>query len=151
MREKSSTISTSTATNIHRPLQSAPASLTHERDFSTIFNNFQIHRIYKLTNLATFLDKPYGSVRRCHQCCPASARSDSPGRPVAIVDILTYRTIYGYERDHFWCRDYIATDHFFIIKNNDYINFYIKMNITNILVDRATSVISSALCSGGGA
>ncbi len=26
-------------------------------------------------------------------------------RPVAIVDILTYRTIYGYERDHFWCRD----------------------------------------------
>ncbi len=40
---------------------------------------------------------------------------------------------------------------FFIIKNNDYINFYIKMNITNILVDRATSVISSALCGGGGA
>ncbi len=30
-------------------------------------------------------------------------------------------------------------------------NFYIKMNITNILVDRATSVISSALCGGGGA
>ncbi len=26
-------------------------------------------------------------------------------RPVAIVDISTYRTIYGYERDHFWCRD----------------------------------------------
>ncbi len=25
------------------------------------------------------------------------------------------------------------------------------MNITNILVDRATSVISSALCGGGGA
>ncbi len=46
---------------------------------------------------------------------------------------------------------YIATDNFFIIKNNDYINFYIKMNITNILVDRATSVISSALCGGGGA
>ncbi len=71
-------------------------------------------------------------------------------RPVAIVDISTYRTIYGYERDRFWCRD-IATDHFFIIKNNDYINFDIKMNITNILVDRATSVISSALCGGGGA
>ncbi len=60
-------------------------------------------------------------------------------RPVAIVDISTYRTIYGYERD------------IFIIKKNDYINFYIKMNITNILVDRATSVISSALCGGGGA
>ncbi len=29
--------------------------------------------------------------------------------------------------------------------------FYIKMNITNILVDRDTSVISSALCGGGGA
>ncbi len=26
-------------------------------------------------------------------------------RPVAIVDISTYRTIYGYERDHFWCCD----------------------------------------------
>ncbi len=44
-------------------------------------------------------------------------------RPVAIVDILTYRTIYGYERDHFWCRDILQTDHFFIIKDNDYINF----------------------------
>ncbi len=72
-------------------------------------------------------------------------------RPVAIVDISTYRTIYGYERDHFWCRDILRLIIFFIIKNNDYINFYIKMNITNILVDRATSVISSALCGGGGA
>ncbi len=50
--------------------------LTHEHDSSTIFNNFQtllaafFHRIYKVTNLATFLDKPYGSVRRCRQCCP---------------------------------------------------------------------------------
>ncbi len=33
------------------------------------------HRIYKVTNLATFWDKPNGSVRRCHQCCPASTRS----------------------------------------------------------------------------
>ncbi len=72
-------------------------------------------------------------------------------RPVAIVDISTYHTIYGYERDHFWCRDILRQIIFFIIKNNDYINFYIKMNITNILVDRATSVISSALCGGGGA
>ncbi len=72
-------------------------------------------------------------------------------RPVAIVDISTYRTIYGYERDHFWCRDILRLIIFLIIKNNDYINFYIKMNITNILVDRATSVISSALCGGGGA
>ncbi len=70
-------------------------------------------------------------------------------RPVAIVDISTYRTIYGYEP--FLVPRYIATDNFFIIKNKDYINFYIKMNITNILVDRATSVISSALCGGGGA
>ncbi len=50
--------------NIHRPLPSAPASHTHKHDFSTIFGNFQtllaafFHRIYKLTNLATFLDKP---------------------------------------------------------------------------------------------
>ncbi len=50
--------------NIHRPLPSAPASHTHERELSTIFCNFQtllaafFHRIYKLTNLATFLDKP---------------------------------------------------------------------------------------------
>ncbi len=71
-------------------------------------------------------------------------------RPAAIVDISTYRTIYGYERDHFWCHDILRL-YFFIIKNNDYINFDIKMNITNILVDRATSVISSALCGGGGA
>ncbi len=75
MREKSSTISTSNVTNIHYLLPLAPASLTHERDFSTIFNNFQtllaafFHRIDKLTNLATFLEKPYGSVRRCRQCC----------------------------------------------------------------------------------
>ncbi len=46
--------------NIHRPLPSAPASHTHECDFSTIFCNFQtllatfFHRIYKLTNLATW-------------------------------------------------------------------------------------------------
>ncbi len=64
MRKKKS--STSTVTNIHRPLPSAPTSLTHECDFSTIFNNFPYeifsHRIYKLTNLATFLDKPHGSV-----------------------------------------------------------------------------------------
>ncbi len=33
-------------------------------------------------------------------------------RPVAIVDILTYRTIYGYERDHFWCRDILRLIHF---------------------------------------
>ncbi len=50
--------------NIHRPLPSAPTSHTHVREFSTIFCNFQtllaafFHRIYKLTNLATFLDKP---------------------------------------------------------------------------------------------
>ncbi len=72
-------------------------------------------------------------------------------RPVAIVDISTYRTIYGYERDHFWCHYILRLIIFLIIKNNDYINIYIKMNITNILVDRATSVISSALCGGGGA
>ncbi len=47
---------------------------------STICNNFQtllaafFHRIYKLTNLATVLDNPYGSVRRSGQCCPASAQ-----------------------------------------------------------------------------
>ncbi len=84
-KNKLSTISTSTATHIHRPLPSAPASL--ERDFSTIFNNYIFqtllaaffHRIYELTNLSTFWDKPYGSVRRCHQCCPASTRSVSPG------------------------------------------------------------------------
>ncbi len=69
----------------HRPPQISTASLTHKRDFSTISNNFQtllvafLHRIYKLTNLATFLDKPYGSVRCRRQCCPASVRSDSPG------------------------------------------------------------------------
>ncbi len=44
--------------NIHRPLPSAPASHTQEREFSTIFSNFQT---------------------RCLQYCPASARSDSPG------------------------------------------------------------------------
>ncbi len=49
--------------NIHRPLPSAPTSHTRA-DFSTIFSNFQtllaafFHRIYKLPNLATFLDKP---------------------------------------------------------------------------------------------
>ncbi len=78
-------------------------------------------------------------------------RESFVGRPVAIVDISTYRTIYGYERDHFWWRDILWLIIFFIIKNNDYINSYIKMNITNILVDRAASVISSALCGGGGA
>ncbi len=47
--------------NIHHPLSSAPASLTHERDFSTIFSNFQnilsvfFHNRYILTtNLVTF-------------------------------------------------------------------------------------------------
>ncbi len=50
--------------NIHRPLPSAPTFHTHEHEFSTIFCNFQtllaafFHRVYKLTNLATFLDKP---------------------------------------------------------------------------------------------
>ncbi len=103
MREKkSSTISTSTATNIHRPLPSAPASLTHERDFSTICNNFQallaafFHRIYKLTNLATFWDKPYGSVR-CHQCCPASARSDSPGTVLPLSVSVLCSELSGWE------------------------------------------------------
>ncbi len=57
------TISTLTATNTHCPLPSAPASHPHKLDFSTIFSNFQthlmafFHRIYILTNLATFLDK----------------------------------------------------------------------------------------------
>ncbi len=71
--------------NIHRPLPSAPASHRHKRDFSTTFSNFQ-------TLLAAFFplwvhtDKPsdffwknlsYGSVGRCLQYCPTSARSDS--------------------------------------------------------------------------
>ncbi len=60
-------ISTLTATNIHRPLPAAPASHTHEHDFSHIFSNFQtllapfFHKRYILTNLATFLDKPWFS------------------------------------------------------------------------------------------
>ncbi len=58
------TISTSTATNTHRPLPSAPAFLTHEHNFSTIFSNFQtllaafFHKRYILTNLSTFFEKP---------------------------------------------------------------------------------------------
>ncbi len=47
-------------TTIHHPLPSAPASLTHEHNFSTIFSNFQnilaafFHNRYILTtNLAT--------------------------------------------------------------------------------------------------
>ncbi len=62
--------------NIHRP------RLAHTSVTLALYVNLLVaflHRIYKLTNLATFLDKPYGSVRRSHQCCPASARSDSPG------------------------------------------------------------------------
>ncbi len=62
--------------NIHRP------HLAHTSVTLALYVNLLVaflHRIYKLTNLATFLDKPYGSVRRSHQCCPASARSDSPG------------------------------------------------------------------------
>ncbi len=102
MREKSSsTISTSTAPNIHQI--SAPASLTHERDFSTIFDNFQtllaafFHRIYKLTNLAKFLDKPYGSVRRSGQCCPASSRSDSPGTVLPLSASVLWSELSGRE------------------------------------------------------
>ncbi len=54
---KHDTISTLTATNIHRPLPAAPASHTHKRDFSHIFSNFQtllaafFHKRYILTNL----------------------------------------------------------------------------------------------------
>ncbi len=77
----------SNATNTHRPLPSAPASHTLERDFSTIFSNFQtllvafFHKRYILTNLATFFGKKrsFHSVGRCLQYCPASARSDFPG------------------------------------------------------------------------
>ncbi len=57
-----------------------PPSHTHQSDFSTIFSNFQtvlasfFHRIYILTNLATFwINLSYGSVGRY---CPASVRSD---------------------------------------------------------------------------
>ncbi len=86
--------------NIHHLLPSAPASLTHERDFSTIFCNFQtllaafFHRIYKLTNLETFwINLSYGSVGRCLQRCPASARSDSPGAvsPLSVSVLCSER------------------------------------------------------------
>ncbi len=68
--------------NIHRPLPSAPASLTQECDFSTIYSNFQnilvafFHNRDILTYLAT-KNLSYRSVGRCLQYCPVSARSDS--------------------------------------------------------------------------
>ncbi len=69
-REEEVTISTSTAPNIHRPLHQLPR-LSHT--FSTIFNNFQTLlaafpiEYTNWQNLATFLDKPYGWVRRYRQ------------------------------------------------------------------------------------
>ena len=66
-------------------------------------------------------------------------------RPVAIVNILTYGTVYGKERNNFWCCDILQLI-FFIIKNYDYINFYKRTNVTNVLVDPAASVILSAFC-----
>ena len=68
-------------------------------------------------------------------------------RPVAIVNILTYRTIYGNEHmsTHFWCRNKLQFI-IVIIKNYDIIHFYIKTNVTKKIVDPAVSVILSAFC-----
>ncbi len=77
--------------------------LSHtKRNFSTIFDNFRTllvafsHRIYILTNLAPFLDKPYGSVRRCRQCCPA-VRSDSPSTVLPLSASLLWSELSGRE------------------------------------------------------
>ncbi len=78
--------------------------LSHtKRNFSTIFDNSRTllaafsHRIYILTNLAHFLDKPYGSDRRCHQCCPASTRSDSPGTVLPLSASVLWSELSGRE------------------------------------------------------
>ncbi len=75
--------------NIHRPLPSAPASQTQERDFSTIFSNFQTLLAAFSPTTGTYWQNlwknlSYGSVGRCLQCCPASASSD-PRRSVASL------------------------------------------------------------------
>ncbi len=55
--------------NIHRPLPSAPASHTQERDFSTIFSNFQtllaafFPQQVHTDNLATFFEKTLAMVQ----------------------------------------------------------------------------------------
>ncbi len=68
--------------NIHHPLPSAPVSLTHKRDLSTIFSN--LHNILAAFPLLGHTDKPsdffeknlsYRPVRRCLQYCPTSAVS----------------------------------------------------------------------------
>ena len=72
-------------------------------------------------------------------------QSSATVRPVAIVNILTYRTVYGNERNNFWCCDILQLIIFTKI-NYDYIHFYKRTNVTNILVDPAASVILSAFC-----
>ncbi len=72
---------------------------------------------WRLSNSVALLRAPPSGLGRnsCFRCKASCTKPRGPyhdgsvrihvPRPVAIVDILTYRTIYGYERDHFWCRD----------------------------------------------
>ncbi len=91
------------------PLPSAPASHTHERDFSIIFSNTfrpfwrlffpqQIHS----DNLATFFEKnlSYRSVGRCLQYCPASDSSDSR-RSVSSISVSSVQWAAETEKQHF--------------------------------------------------
>ncbi len=63
-------------------------------EIHNIFGNIHFVKLYPTLNLHYDQNK-----------CSLYKHCEIISRPVAIVDILTYRTIYGYERDHFWCRD----------------------------------------------
>ncbi len=72
------------------------------------------YRIFFILGTSCFICMHILSTKHTFLCGPVvfettwksgSMWSSVVVRPVAIVDISTYRMIYGYERDHFWCRD----------------------------------------------
>ncbi len=69
-------------------------------DSAIEFTGFSVHRSDRTKELT-------GKSRGGASVSISTTRGVMKGtyRPVAIVDISTYRTIYGYERDHFWCSD----------------------------------------------